>query len=96
MSHEHIDVRYVAKLARLDLTEEEATVFQSQLESIMRHVESLSAVELPNDLITDDHTSLAMMRDDTPGESLDPSLVLANAPEQAQGQIRVPKVVADA
>jgi len=96
MSQEHIDVRYVAKLARLDLTEEEATVFQSQLESIMHHVESLSALELPDDLVTDDNTTLAMMRDDTPGESLDPALVLANAPEQAQGQIRVPKVVADA
>lgn len=96
MPHEHIDVRYVAKLARLDLTEEEATVFQSQLDSIMQHVESLSAVELPDDLLTDDNTTLAMMRNDAPGESLDPALVLANAPEQAQGQIRVPKVVADA
>ncbi|MDE0835607.1 MAG: Asp-tRNA(Asn)/Glu-tRNA(Gln) amidotransferase subunit GatC [Akkermansiaceae bacterium] len=96
MSHEHIDVRYVAKLARLDLTEEEATVFQSQLDSILHHVESLSSLQLPDDLVTDDNTNLAMMRDDTPGMSLDPSLVLANAPEQAQAQIRVPKVVADA
>ena len=96
MSHEHIDVRYVAKLARLDLTEEEATVFQSQLDSILHHVESLSSLQLPDDLVTDDNTNLAMMRDDTPGVSLDSSLVLANAPEQAQAQIRVPKVVADA
>ncbi len=96
MSNEHIDVRYVAKLARLDLTEAEATVFQSQLESIMQHVESLSALDLPDDLVTDDHALLAMMRNDIPGTSLDPALVLANAPEQAQGQIRVPKVVADA
>jgi aspartyl-tRNA(Asn)/glutamyl-tRNA(Gln) amidotransferase subunit C len=96
MSHEHIDVRYVAKLARLDLTEEEATVFQGQLDSILHHVESLSTLELPDELLKDDHSALAMMRDDTPGESLDPALVLSNAPEQAQGQIRVPKVVADA
>lgn len=96
MSHEHIDVRYVAKLARLDLTEEESTVFQSQLDSILHHVESLSALELPDDLLADESPILAIMRDDTPGPSLDPALVLANAPEQAQGQIRVPKVVADA
>ena len=96
MSHEHIDVRYVAKLARLDLTPEEATVFQSQLDSILHHVESLSSLDLPDDLATDESPILAMMRDDTPGCSLDPALVLANAPEQAQGQIRVPKVVADA
>ncbi len=96
MPHESIDVRYVAKLARLDLTEEEATVFQSQLDSILHHVESLSALELPDDLVTDDNASLAIMRNDIPGISLDPALVLANAPDQAQGQIRVPKVVADA
>lgn len=96
MSHENIDVRYVAKLARLDLSEDEAAVFQSQLDSILHHVESLSSVDLPDDLTSDENETLAFMRNDTPGESLDPALVLANAPEQAQGQIRVPKVVADA
>lgn len=96
MSHEHIDVRYVAKLARLDLTEEEATVFQKQLESIMSHVESLSGVELPDDLLTDDNSLLGIMRNDSPGKSLPTALVLQNAPEQSQSQIRVPKVVADA
>ncbi len=96
MSHEHIDVRYVAKLARLDLTEEEVTVFQKQLESIMTHVESLSGVELPDDLVTDANSLLGIMRDDSPGKSLPPSLVLKNAPDQAHSQIRVPKVVTDA
>ncbi len=96
MSHDHIDVRYVAKLARLDLTEEEVSTFQSQLESIIGHVESLSAIELPDDLDTDDNSHLAIMRNDAPHESLAPELVLQNAPDQAQSQIRVPKVVADA
>ncbi|MFD2258038.1 Asp-tRNA(Asn)/Glu-tRNA(Gln) amidotransferase subunit GatC [Luteolibacter algae] len=96
MSHEHIDVRYVAKLARLDLTEEEVATFQSQLESILGHVESLSAVEFPEDLEVDSNSILGRMRDDFPHESLPPEAVLQNAPDQAQGQIRVPKVVADA
>jgi len=96
MSHDHIDVRYVAKLARLDLTEEEVNTFQSQLESIMKHVESLSEVSLPDDLHLGDNSHLGMMRDDKPHESLAPELVLQNAPDQAQSQIRVPKVVADA
>ncbi|MGJ8642321.1 MAG: Asp-tRNA(Asn)/Glu-tRNA(Gln) amidotransferase subunit GatC [Luteolibacter sp.] len=96
MSHESIDVRYVAKLARLDLTEEEVSIFQPQLESILGHVESLTAIELPDDLENDQNSHLAIMRNDTPRESLDPDLVLRNAPEQSQQQIRVPKVVADA
>jgi aspartyl-tRNA(Asn)/glutamyl-tRNA(Gln) amidotransferase subunit C len=96
MSHDHIDVRYTAKLARLDLTEEEVGTFQTQLESIMEHVESLSAVELPDDLELDDNSHLARMRDDLPQDSLTPEAVLQNAPDQSQSMIRVPKVVADA
>ena len=96
MSHEHIDVSYVAKLARLDLTDDEVKTFQSQLESILGHVESLSALELPDDLDLDGNETLGMMRNDSPHPSLAPELVLQNAPDQAQSQIRVPKVVADA
>lgn len=96
MSHDSIDVRYVAKLARLDLTEEEVSIFQPQLESILGHVESLTAIELLDDLENDQNSHLAIMRNDIPHESLDPDLVLGNAPEQSQQQVRVPKVVADA
>ncbi len=96
MSHDHIDVRYIAKLARLDLTEEEVGTFQAQLESIITHVESLSELILPDDLHLDENSLLGMMRDDTPQESLAQELVLQNAPDHAQSQIRVPKVVADA
>lgn len=96
MPHEHIDVRYVAKLARLDLTEAEVAVFQSQLDAILGHVESLAAIQLPDDITAADITRLGPMRDDNPQTSLPPEAVLLNAPDQAQSQIRVPKVVADA
>ena len=96
MSQAHIDVRYVAKLARLDLTEAEVTVFQSQLDAILGHVESLSAIDLPDDIAAMDGIRLGPMRDDQPHESLSPEAMLVNAPDQAQSQIRVPKVVADA
>lgn len=96
MPNETIDVRYVAKLARLDLAEEEVVLFQSQLEAILGHVNSLNAIELPDDLENEDTSHLATMRNDTPHESLEAELILANAPEQSQQQIRVPKVVADA
>ncbi len=96
MSQAHIDVRYVAKLARLDLTEAEVAVFQSQLDAILGHVESLSSIDLPDDIAAMDGTLLGPMRNDRPHESLSPETMLANAPDQAQSQIRVPKVVADA
>ncbi|MFK7849519.1 MAG: Asp-tRNA(Asn)/Glu-tRNA(Gln) amidotransferase subunit GatC [Akkermansiaceae bacterium] len=96
MAHEHIDVRYVAKLARLDLTEDEVLTFQGQLDSVLKHVESLSTLQLPDDLEKGDNTQLGFMRDDQPQISIPPEAVIANSPDSAQSQIRVPKVVADA
>ena len=42
MSHSHMDVRYVANLARLELCDAEVATFQPQLEAILRHAEALA------------------------------------------------------
>lgn len=97
MSHSHIDVRYVAKLARLELTDAEVATFQPQLEAILGYVETLSALDVSGiDATAHSNNVFGRMRDDTPHASLTPEAVLLNAPDQAQGQIRVPKVVTDA
>ena len=97
MSHRHIDVRYVANLARLELTDDEVATFQPQLEAILGHVEALSKLDVSG-IEPGAHaaTVFGKMRDDVPHSSLTPEAVLQNAPDQAQGQIRVPKVVTDA
>jgi aspartyl-tRNA(Asn)/glutamyl-tRNA(Gln) amidotransferase subunit C len=97
MPHSHIDVRYVANLARLELTDEEVAVFQPQLEAILLHAEALTKLDVTG-IDSTAHSALVFgrMRDDLPHESLPPAAVLQNAPDQAQGQIRVPKVVTDA
>ena len=41
-----IDVAYVAELARLELTDEEKSVFQPQLENIVKYVEKISEVDV--------------------------------------------------
>jgi aspartyl-tRNA(Asn)/glutamyl-tRNA(Gln) amidotransferase subunit C len=97
MSHSHIDVRYVANLARLELTEEEVATFQPQLEAILGYVEALSKLDVTGIEPTAHATTVfGKMRDDVPHESLSQQAMLQNAPDQAQGQIRVPKVVTDA
>lgn len=97
MSQPAIDVRYVANLARLELTDDEIAKFQPQLEKILGHVETLTALDVSGVEATSYSASIfGRMRDDIPHESLPPEAVLQNAPDQAQGQIRVPKVVADA
>jgi aspartyl-tRNA(Asn)/glutamyl-tRNA(Gln) amidotransferase subunit C len=97
MPHSHIDVRYVANLARLELSDEELATFQPQLEAILRHAEALSKLDVTGIEPTAHPAAVfGRMRADVPHESLPPRAVLQNAPDQAQGQIRVPKVVTDA
>ena len=97
MAQPHIDVRYVANLARLELSDEEITTFQVQLDAILGYVETLSRLDVSGiEAAAHAVPVFGRMRTDEPHPSLLPQAVLQNAPDQAQGQIRVPKVVADA
>jgi aspartyl-tRNA(Asn)/glutamyl-tRNA(Gln) amidotransferase subunit C len=97
MPQPHIDVRYVANLARLELNDEEIATFQVQLDAILGYVETLSQLDVSGIEATAHAVPVfGRMRTDDPHTSLPPQAVLLNAPDQAQGQIRVPKVVADA
>ena len=48
MSEENqgMDVGYVAKLACIDLTEEEKTLFQGQLDQVLHYVEQLNELDV--------------------------------------------------
>ncbi|MDB4438526.1 Asp-tRNA(Asn)/Glu-tRNA(Gln) amidotransferase subunit GatC, partial [bacterium] len=46
MADSHIDVRYVANLARINLSDEEVTRYSSQLEDIMGYIEKLGEVDV--------------------------------------------------
>jgi len=94
MSHRLIDVRHIANLARLELSDEEVDLFQPQLEGILLHVEALAKLDITSIEPTAHPAQMfGRMRPDVPQESLPPAIVLHNAPDQGQGQIRVPKVV---
>lgn len=89
-----LDVRYVAKLARIDLNDEEIEKFQSQLGGIMEHIAKLSEVDIEGIEATSHATNVSnCVRPDTPVESLGTEAFLQNAPDQAQGMLKVPKVV---
>ena len=97
MQQSDIDVRHVANLARLELNDDEVAVFQPQLEAIIERARSLMQLDVAN-IEPTAHPSpvFGRLRNDEPHESLPPAAVLQNAPDQAQSQIRVPKVVTDA
>jgi aspartyl-tRNA(Asn)/glutamyl-tRNA(Gln) amidotransferase subunit C len=89
-----IDVRYVARLARLALTDDERRTFQPQLDQILGYVRKIGELDLEAVEPTS-HPRLMqnVFREDVAGPSLNAEAVLANAPASFNGQFKVPKIV---
>jgi aspartyl/glutamyl-tRNA(Asn/Gln) amidotransferase, C subunit len=88
------DVEHVAALARLELSEQEKEQFLGQLNAILKYADKLS--ELNTDDVPPTSHVLPMtnvMREDELHESLPLDKVLLNAPDEEDGQIRVPAVL---
>jgi len=97
MSAVTIDVDYIAKLARLDLTAEEKEKFQRQLGDVLTYIDALNEVNVDDvDITMHPAPSLDRLREDIAMNTMEPADVIMNAPESAQEMIRVPKVVEDA
>jgi aspartyl-tRNA(Asn)/glutamyl-tRNA(Gln) amidotransferase subunit C len=89
-----IDVRYVARLARVYLTDAETSEFQAQLDQIVAHFNHLRQVDVSGVEPTAHAIQVQnVFRPDEPRESLDPAVVLANAPSHRNGHFIVPKIV---
>ncbi|MCK4886107.1 MAG: Asp-tRNA(Asn)/Glu-tRNA(Gln) amidotransferase subunit GatC [Planctomycetes bacterium] len=89
-------VRKVAKLSRLDLTDAEVQEFSGQLSAIFKYVEKMNEVD------TDGVEPLAhclgvnnCFRDDVVRQSLGVEKTLANAPERDDEFFKVPKILDD-
>ncbi|MDE3840818.1 Asp-tRNA(Asn)/Glu-tRNA(Gln) amidotransferase GatCAB subunit C [Bacillus methanolicus] len=87
-------VKHVAHLARLAITEEEAEKFTKQLDAIISFAEQL------NELNTEDVKPTShvlemknVLREDKPEKGLPQEEVLKNAPEHEKGQFKVPSIL---
>ncbi len=88
------DVEHVAKLARLDLTNEEKVTFNDQLNAILKYVEKLNELDTDKILPTTHVMHVSnVMRQDEMKPSLPIEKVLFNAPDEEEGQIKVPAVL---
>ena len=89
-----LDVAYVARLARLDLTSEETELFQRQLGHVLEYVQKLSEVDLTK-IATDAAAGSAVdvLRADEPRDYFSAEEALSNAPRQRDGLFIVPKVM---
>ena len=88
------EVEHVARLARLELSEQDKEKLTDQLSNILTYVEQLNGLDTagvtPTSHVLDINN---VMRDDTPMDSLPQERALANAPEKAAGHYKVPKII---
>lgn len=93
----HIDIDYVARLARIQLSEDEKQRFGPQLDRVLGYCDKLRDVNLDGVEPMAHATPLYNVWDDDVAiNGFTPEQAMANAPAQRENQIVVPKVVEDA
>jgi aspartyl-tRNA(Asn)/glutamyl-tRNA(Gln) amidotransferase subunit C len=88
------DVEYVARLARIELTDDQKNTLTSQLSSILGHIEKLN--ELDTEGVEPTFHVLEVtnvFREDEVCPSLPVEEVLKNAPARDDGFFKVPKII---
>ena len=91
------DVLRVAELAYLDLSETELETYRAQIDEILEYIEKLKELDTakvePMQVLTDDQTADATLREDLVVPSAVAEDVLRQAPDPEPPYFRVPKVI---
>lgn len=89
-----VDVAHIAKLARLNLTEEETNLFRAQLGRVLEYAEKLREPDTAQvEAAAHANPVFNVFREDASRPGLTPDEALRNAPHQANGLFIVTKVV---
>ncbi|KGR79142.1 Asp-tRNA(Asn)/Glu-tRNA(Gln) amidotransferase subunit GatC [Ureibacillus manganicus] len=90
------EVKHVAHLARLAITDEEAEKFADQLGKITVFAEQLNELDTTNVEPTSHVLSIVnVMREDVAVKGLDRDVMMLNVKEQENGQVKVPPILED-
>jgi aspartyl-tRNA(Asn)/glutamyl-tRNA(Gln) amidotransferase subunit C len=87
------EVEHIAKLARLELTDEEKNRYREQLSAILDHVAQLQKLDtsaVPP--LAGMSGSESHLRPDAPRPGLTPDALFKNAPAHENGQFKIPPV----
>ena len=91
------EVRYVADLANLALSEAEVARFQTELDGILGHMDRLKEIDTtgvePMTQVLYEADETATLRADIPVPPLGNEPAMANAPQPGAGYFKVPKVI---
>ncbi len=91
----HMDIDYVANLARLELSDDEKAKLGGQLDDILGYFEKLNAVDVEGvEPMAHARPVYNVWREgDEAGATYSPEVLTKMAPEQRENQVVVPKVV---
>jgi aspartyl-tRNA(Asn)/glutamyl-tRNA(Gln) amidotransferase subunit C len=91
------EVRYVAGLGNLQLSEAEIVRMAHDLDGILTHIEKLNELDTtgvePMAQVLYEASDTSTLRADVAGETFDNVTALANAPLSGSGQFKVPKII---
>jgi aspartyl-tRNA(Asn)/glutamyl-tRNA(Gln) amidotransferase subunit C len=91
------EVRYVAGLANLQLTDAEVDKLQADLNGILEHIDKLKEIDTtgvePMAQVLFEAGETATLRDDVIVPPLGNEAALANAPQPGAGYFKVPQVI---
>jgi aspartyl-tRNA(Asn)/glutamyl-tRNA(Gln) amidotransferase subunit C len=92
------DVLRVADLAYLDLSESELETYRKQIDDILEYIGKLNELDTANvepmaQVLADDQTADATLRDDVVVPCGDATEILKQAPDPKPPYFRVPKVI---
>jgi aspartyl-tRNA(Asn)/glutamyl-tRNA(Gln) amidotransferase subunit C len=93
-----MDVRKVAKLAHLEITDAEVELYTPQMADIVKYIEQLNELDTENVQpaiggLTPEGEETVTTREDEPVGSLGQEAALDQAPSAVAGHFRVPKVL---
>ncbi len=88
------EVRHVALLARLALSDEQVEKLQGELNSILDHIDQISQLDLEGvEPTTHSIPVVNSWREDVVVPGLDRETALMNAPEREDGAFLIPRIV---
>lgn len=91
MEKTNIDIKHIAKLARLKIDDSELERYESEMTDIIKMVEAMP--EINEELIIDPNNAMTLREDKLSQDKLPRDVMLKNAPKVVAGCVVVPKTV---
>lgn len=87
----NIDIKHIAKLARLHIEDDQLEKFESEMQNIVNMVENLP--DIKDELTLDENNPMILRKDKAVTDKCTRQELMANAPQVKAGCLVVPKTV---